>query len=290
VVRLLEGLLEARGVRLCSWKDFQKLTVGNGQDAIAATMLPSALTAKTAGILLDQYWGSFKRALQEILDASRRADYEQVERLLAKLVSSAPVGRHLTVPWRVVVAGAPNVGKSSLVNALAGYQRCVVAPSAGTTRDVVRTLIAINGWPVELADTAGLREHAASVEQQGITLARSAALDADLCLWVVDASSEPVWPDLTTRALQMVVNKVDLAPAWDLARASGTMRVSASTGEGLGNLCQAIASALVPEPPRPNAAVPFTTDLCDAVEMAWQHYSCGQLAQSRAMLESLLST
>jgi tRNA modification GTPase len=67
------------------------------------------------------------------------------------------LGRHLTRPWRVVVAGAPNVGKSSLINALAGFTRTVVTAVPGTTRDVVATAAAIDGWPVELIDTAGLR-------------------------------------------------------------------------------------------------------------------------------------
>src|SRR5439155_711085 len=114
-------------------------------------------------------------------------------RILKELKSRTRLGRHLTNPWRVVVAGAPNVGKSSLVNALAGYARCVVSPTPGTTRDVVSTLIAVDGWPIELLDTAGLRLPGENLEQQGIALARAAVESADLCLWVIDASASPIW-------------------------------------------------------------------------------------------------
>src|SRR5207244_11945531 len=101
--------------------------------------------------------GAVGPAVDAARAALRRGDAMEAGRLLDELARYAGVGRHLTAPWRVAVAGAPNVGKSSLVNALAGYQRSVVAPTPGTTRDVVTALLAIDGWPVELADTAGLR-------------------------------------------------------------------------------------------------------------------------------------
>src|SRR5205823_6640829 len=81
-----------------------------------------------------------------------------------------------------------NVGKSSLINALAGYQRSIVAPTPGTTRDVVRVPVALDGWPVELLDTAGLRGDAPALEAAGIEQAREQAASADLCVWVLDAT------------------------------------------------------------------------------------------------------
>jgi len=288
VVRLLEALFVARGIKVCDWTHFYQVTTGDRPRSLAAKALTEALTTRTAGILLDQYGGALRQAVEGILDAWREGSNERAGSLLRDLASRVGVGRHLTVPWRVVVAGAPNVGKSSLVNVLAGYQRCVVAPTPGTTRDVVHIVIAIDGWPVELADTAGIREVAASIEQQGIALARTAALGADLCLWVLDASAEPVWPDLPGKVTKIVVNKVDLPPAWDLDKAAGAPRVSAVTEGGVEDLCRELARWLVPEPPPAGAGVPFTSALCDGVETAWQHYVWGRMIESRAALEALL--
>jgi hypothetical protein len=111
----------------------------------------------------------------------------------------------LTTPWRVTVAGAPNVGKSSLVNALAGYQRSVVSATPGTTRDVVTTVIALDGWPVELSDTAGMRDDA--VRWRARKYSRGgAAREADLCLWVLDAWCA-VWPAVPSQDTRLILNK-----------------------------------------------------------------------------------
>jgi tRNA modification GTPase len=184
--------------------------------------------------------------------------------------------------WRVVVAGAPNVGKSSLVNALAGFRRSIVAAVPGTTRDLVTTRLAVDGWPVELADTAGLRAGAATLEEQGMERARSAVAAADVCLWILDGADAPVWPGQEqlaahSEAVRPVINKVDLPAAWDWGQAASALRVSAQTGEGLAELCEGLASWLVPDPPPPGAAVPFTAALCDAVEQAYRHAQLGRL-------------
>src|SRR5207248_5393874 len=184
--------------------------------------------------------------IRDILAGWEDGDAQREEPRLQSLDRLAGLGRHLTVPWRLVVAGAPNVGKSSLINALAGYQRCVVAATPGTTRDVVTTSLAIDGWPVEIADTAGLRTALADLEQQGIGLARQAVATADLCLWVLDASAALVWPEFSIANVCFVINKVDLEAAWDLEQANHAVRVSALTGSGLAGLCAAISQRLVP--------------------------------------------
>ncbi len=129
--------------------------------------------------------------------------------------------------------GAPNVGKSSLVNALAGYERSIVAPTPGTTRDVVTTNIAIDGWPIELADTAGLREATEALEGEGIDRARSAGQSSDLVLWVLDAAASPVLPSSSLAHVVLLVNKIDLPSAWNLQDVAGATHVSALRGEGL---------------------------------------------------------
>ena len=218
--------------------------------------------------MLDQYHGAFAAALDAVTAALDRGDIGAAAAGLDALASRAELGRRLTAPWRVVVAGPPNVGKSSLVNALAGYQRSIVAPTPGTTRDVVTTRLAIDGWPVELADTAGLREGTDALERQGVRMAREATAAADLCLWLLDASAPPVWPDANLGPVQLVINKVDLPVAWDVTTVADAVAVSARTGAGLSDLCAALTSCLVPDPPPPGAAVPFAPVLWEGVALA----------------------
>ncbi len=287
VVRFLLELFAARRLSVCTWQEFLRHTAPDPLGAAAAVALASATTARAAAVLLDQYQGALGQALDATLAALDRTDAAAADELLAGLERWSALGLHLAAPWRVTVAGAPNVGKSSLVNALAGYQRSVVAATPGTTRDVVTTQLALEGWPVELADTAGLRDEAGAVEGQGIRQAREAARAADLCLWVLDASAEPVWPDAGAGPVRLVVNKVDLPPAWGLARAEGAVRVSARTGEGVAELCAAVARWLVPEPPPPGAAVPFTPEQVEAIAEARRQLTAGQVAEGRRALSRL---
>jgi tRNA modification GTPase len=248
----------------------------------AADLLQRAPTLRTASILLDQYLGAFDAAVCVILAKLDAGAITIPE--LETLASFAPVGRHLVEPWTVVVAGPPNVGKSSLVNALAGYQRAVVSEVAGTTRDVVTTAVAFDGWPVELADTAGLRR-AAGLEAEGIDRAARFIRDADLVLWVLDATApEPVLPEQPEPLL--VVNKVDRPPAWDLSRVPDAIRISAATGDGVAGLTAAVARSLVPNPPPPSAAVPYTPQLAALVEAARDAFADGRRTDAAIILRS----
>ncbi len=138
----------------------------------------------------------------------------------------------------VAIAGPPNVGKSTLMNALARREVAIVSPHAGTTRDVIEVQLDLDGYPVTVIDTAGIRETDDPVEQEGVRRARARAAEADLVLWLVDAQQEkdleqgaaPVW---------MVRNKIDLDPAtagWPQGRDAADFRISASRGEGIGEL------------------------------------------------------
>ena len=224
-------------------------------DDRALEPLSRAPTLRTASILLDQYHGAFARAVADPAALTSLADY-------------AGVGRHLTAPWTVVVTGPPNVGKSSLINALAGYQRSAVAPVAGTTRDALTVSVALDGWPLTLTDTAGLRDAPDALEAAGIDLARAAVGTADLVVWVLDLTTpEPVLPPDVGPLL--VANKADLPDAWNPSSLNGDLiRVSATTGAGLPELTAAIVRRLVPSAPPAGAAVPFTPELCAAVEAA----------------------
>jgi tRNA modification GTPase len=280
-VRWLLEILENQGCRVCTWTELEQATTTDPWKTAASLELVKASTVRTAAILLDQYHGAFARALVDIQAALTNQDLPETTRLLDLLARYANVGRHLTVPWKVAVVGPPNVGKSSLVNALAGFQRSLVTPTPGTTRDLVTTLIAVDGWPVELIDTAGLREESGSVEAQGIVLARNAAARADLCLWLLDASAPPIWPEPNLRddsKFKLVVNKIDRPPAWEIKQ-SDVLQVSALTGAGLPEFVEAIARWLVPNSPPPGTAVPFTPSLASQVEEALNHARAGRMDQ-----------
>jgi tRNA modification GTPase len=265
VVRYLHDLFVSRGLQSVSWQEFLQQTSDDPYRAAAAAMLGEAPTARTAAILLDQYHGAFARAMQTIDAHLQQGDTAAAQAIAGELARYAPLGRHLTTPWRVVIAGAPNVGKSSLLNALAGYQRSIVAPTPGTTRDLVSVRLAIDGWPVEFIDTAGQRDATESLEGEGIEQARTTAAAADLCLWVLDASAPRIDPEQPPPHVRYVVNKIDLPHAWELDEIDA-VRVSATAGDGLPELCERISQWLVPQVPPPGAAVPFTPDLCDKVE------------------------
>lgn len=287
VVQLLLETLECRGVRVCTWQHLERQTGSHPARTAAAAALAQACTVRTAAILLDQYHGAFEQAIQRLITSLEENDVPAAGRLLDELSRRVPVGRHLTTPWRVVVAGAPNVGKSSLANALAGYQRSVVAATPGTTRDLVTTLLAVDGWLIELTDTAGLRDGAGTLEGQGIEHARAAAAGADLCLWVLDASAPPIGPEVVAEHMRLVVNKIDLPAAWDLSRAAGAVSVSARTGTGVAELCQSLAQWLVPEPPPVQTPVPFMPRLCERVEQARAVLVQGRVEEARHVLQAI---
>ncbi|MBA4066293.1 MAG: hypothetical protein C0501_21770 [Isosphaera sp.] len=260
------------GRRVVRWVVEQFLALGATEPAPAPGQTPGDLlqfapTLRTASILLDQLHGAFATAVRRALDLlgpgpRHCGAFNDAFALVRDLARFAPVGRHLVDPWKVVVAGPPNVGKSSLVNALAGYQRAVVSPVAGTTRDAVRVQLAFDGWPVELTDTAGLRD-ADGLEAEGIERARRALAAADLVLWVGDDTRPPVAQAVGARGWVKVWNKADL-----LVGPPPGLGVSALTGAGVPDLVAAVVRRLVPDPPPPGAAVPYTPELADRVEAA----------------------
>jgi tRNA modification GTPase len=110
--------------------------------------------------------GAFDLIDAAIAQGDRAAASDQIDRLLDR----ADVGQHLLRPWRVALAGRPNAGKSTLINALVGYTRAIVHHLPGTTRDVVTADAAFDGWPVELSDMAGLRSGGGTTETEGVRL------------------------------------------------------------------------------------------------------------------------
>ena len=179
--------------------------------------------------------------LPEGLDAAVAGDAAALRDELAAEIAGAARAEALREGLRIAILGAPNAGKSSLLNALAGREAAIVSPQAGTTRDVVEARAVIAGVPVVLADTAGLRETADAIEAEGVRRARAQGQSAELVLAVFAADAAP---DAETLALLeagalAVVNKADLA-----APALAGIAVSARTGAGLPALRAALEAAV----------------------------------------------
>lgn len=159
-----------------------------------------------------------------------------------KLIAQARVGRVLRDGYRVVIVGKPNAGKSSLMNRLSGEDTAIVTEVAGTTRDILREQINIDGLAVELVDTAGLRNDPDRIEAEGIRRAREALQSADAVLWIQDATegdSSAINEELPKDVPIIVVrNKVDLTkePAGIDQADPQRVRLSAQSGEGLDEL------------------------------------------------------
>ena len=184
---------------------------------------------------------------EEEIDAVHRSDaasrLDAVRRALEEVLAKSREGSLLRSGIHVVLAGRPNVGKSSLLNRLAGEERAIVTPIPGTTRDALREPIQIQGVPLTLVDTAGLRDAADAIEQLGIERTRRELGHADLVLMVEEAGNpSPQLPGIGSEVERIVVyNKIDLAPQFRAP--PGAVSVSAKTGEGLEALRAAILAA-----------------------------------------------
>ncbi len=189
-----------------------------------------------------------------------RERLEDVRRRVASVLSLAEQGAVLTRGLVIAIAGRPNAGKSTLMNALAGHDVAIVTPLAGTTRDLLRERVQVNGVPVELIDTAGLREHTSdAIEAEGMRRAREAIARADHLLFVVDAGTDPQARSFEEERdtlpqgvpVTLLLNKIDLLPSGqrkDIAAREGDgsapsmLPLSAVTGEGLDDLRRRIAA------------------------------------------------
>ena len=177
-----------------------------------------------------------------------KALHEEIEKVLAAQGHSERLRDGLVV----AIAGEPNVGKSTLINQLARRDVAIVSPHAGTTRDVIEVQLDLEGYPVTVIDTAGIRETDDPVEQEGVRRARARAEGADLVLWLVEgaqaveSSSLPALRSFQGRdrsqgSVWIVRNKIDLGAA-GAVRQSGEFWISASRGDGMSQLVDALVT------------------------------------------------
>jgi tRNA modification GTPase len=155
-------------------------------------------------------------------------------------------GEILREGFRVVLAGPPNVGKSSLLNAIARREVAIVSPEAGTTRDALEVRLDLGGYPVILTDTAGLRAPEGPIEAEGIRRSLGHMREAELVLWLVEATGGPAAPPAEARAdvvALTVITKADLVCRPVAGLAPTTLRVSARSGQGVDALIRTIGDA-----------------------------------------------
>lgn len=288
VVEWVLELLAERQVTITNWKKLIEPEPATLR-TIALRNLTKALTLRTASILLDQVMGAFDRAVRRTTELFDQGRVNAASDALNRLLRWSGVGAHLTTPWRVALCGPPNVGKSSLINAVAGFRRAVVTPMPGTTRDVVATIVALDGWPIELLDTAGAHPTIDPLENAGIRLGQLAAQSADLVVWVMDQSDEMIAPPLELKDPLLVINKCDLPQLRQLADLESAVQVSALTASGIDELCAAIVRRLVPQPPTPGEGLPFNAGLVRELQEARSDVIADRTEQARSRLAALIA-
>ena len=255
--------LEAAGVRIVTpeaWAD-------GLSGAAALPLFPRMGGPRAARILARQHAGVLEQAFAELESLDGEGDRGAAEALAQRLLAAGRIGTRLDRPWRVVVVGAVNAGKSSLVNALAGHARSIVSPEPGTTRDAVETALVLGGFEVTLVDTAGSPtgdgRAPGATETAGIARADAERRAADLVVRVVEAGAVP--PPASDELV--VRSKGDRAPG--AVAGPGEVVTSSATGAGIDELARAIERRLLPEltldPTLLDGPVPFLDRHLDRV-------------------------
>jgi len=292
---LLDHLLRqclAAGARLAEPGEFTQRAFLSGRldltQAEAVNDLIEATTLHQARIAAQQLGGSLSRqitpikqqlialiaALEAGIDFAEddidllpnneiTAQIQSIQTPLTVLERSFSYGRIVREGFTLAIVGRPNVGKSSLFNRLIERDRAIVTATPGTTRDLVTERVSLDGIPVELIDTAGLRDSSEEAESLGIAKSREAMAEADVVLLVLDATTPPNEEDLATisilasRPFFIVINKNDLAPATNLSShlPQPTLPTSALTGAGIPELRRAILSLFSRQAPDAESAL-----------------------------------
>jgi tRNA modification GTPase len=270
VLELLSARVLALGCRRARAGEFTERAFLNGKldlaQAEAVIDLIDAASTAGARAAVRSLQGEFSRAVHALVEAvtGLRAYVEaaidfaeeeidflsqqglagrcaELDARFAALLAQSRQGRLLTEGLTVVIAGRPNAGKSTLLNRLVGHEAAIVSEQPGTTRDLLRERILIDGMPLHIVDTAGLRRGGDAIEAEGMRRARAAMAQADRVLFLIDTPADPTAASLADLRDQLppgvpvtlVYNKCDLLPAPAPADTAAGIHISAATGSGL---------------------------------------------------------
>ncbi|MDR4497536.1 MAG: GTP-binding protein [Candidatus Scalindua sp.] len=269
VKKTLECIVFA-GAKKVNWQELADRSYLNDKiDLIqkeAYREIPQAKTRLSAKVLLDQYNGSLSSCLEKLvkrLECENNINRHMIMYIhdrLKEIGKTAAFGCALTSPKRVIIAGRPNVGKSTLINSLLRVERTIVHEEPGTTRDAVDILVSIRGIPFTIVDTAGIRETEDTVEKLGVAEARNQLRKADKIVYILDNSNPienedreliesimgisedyPTHNDAHKNHLIFVINKIDLPQKLDVSlleieHSFPLCRISALESKGLSDL------------------------------------------------------
>src|ERR1700719_3333743 len=285
IAGVLEALGRIEGCRPAEAGEFTRRAFENGRlDLTAVEGLADLIAAETQaqrrlayrqlkGLIGDRAEAWRRRLIEGLALVEARIDFsdeadvpedlvgpalhaaQQLHDEIVGVLADGRRGERLRDGLVVAIAGPPNAGKSTLLNRLAGREAAIVSPFAGTTRDIIEVHLDLDGYPVTLLDTAGIRDSAEPVEQEGVRRARERAAAADLVLWVIDPSAGGLaangYPEnLVNAEIWLVRNKIDLPDASSCVKTGKrdnnelkfTLSISALTGQGFEALRAALSA------------------------------------------------
>ena len=283
IAGVLDALSTIEGCRPAEAGEFTRRAFENGRlDLTAVEGLADLIAAETPaqrrlafrqlkGLIGDRSEAWRRRLIEALALVEARIDFsdeadvpedllgpalhpaQQLRDEIAGVLADGRRGERLRDGLVVAIAGPPNAGKSTLLNRLARREAAIVSPFAGTTRDVIEVHLDLDGYPVTLLDTAGIRDSAEPVEQEGVRRARARAAAADLVLWVIDGSACGLAVDehcIANVAIWLVRNKIDRVDAspcmgagkCDNSEYEFTLTISALSGAGMEALTAALSN------------------------------------------------
>ena len=257
--------------------------------------LQRAVSIETAALLMDQCRGALSNEIRAIIDLIKQGKQTSSTERLNELNRWADLGTHLIKPWKIVLAGPPNAGKSSLLNAILGYQRAIVHEQAGTTRDLLAEHTSLGGWPVLIVDSAGVRETIDQIEGAGIAASLDAVGSADCLLLLV--SPEHGWQPEHDSILAVfrgervlvIDTKSDLGNVGHLKVHYPRLATSISSPQSIEKLLSMAEKLLVPEIPASGTAIPFRQEHVETFRVAVAYLRDGKPAEALRALKALLS-